>query len=119
LWDVVDDRTSFRYEINRNHPAVVALEGSMGSDDSALLGTLITMLEQSFPVEDVYNRLGQDAIHVPNAADDAELSTLAASLWESLSGTLGSELFVDSMLNAEPFNSHPRARGILENAIKN
>lgn len=119
LWDVVDDRTSFRYEINRNHPAVVALAASMASDDSAMLGALITMLEQSFPVEDVYNRLGQDAVHAPHSADDSELNMLAASLWESLSGTLDSELFVDSMLNSEPFNSHPRARGILENAVKN
>lgn len=119
LWDVVDDRTSFRYEINRNHPAIVALAGNMSADDTALLGTLITMLEQSFPVEDVYNRLGQDAIHSPHAAEDDELNVLARSLWRSLNGTLAPELFVNSMLNTEPFNNHLRARGILENAIKN
>ncbi|WP_284762844.1 ATP-binding protein [Arthrobacter sp. efr-133-R2A-63] len=117
LWDVVDDRTSFRYEINRNHPAIVVLEASMASDESRMLGALITMLEQSFPVEDVYNRLGQDAVHSPHSADDVELNMLAVSLWESLSGALGPERFVDSMLNSEPFNAHPRARGILENVV--
>lgn len=119
LWDVVDDRTSFRYEVNRNHPAVVALAETMESKDSALLGTVITMLEQSFPVEDVYNRLGQDAIHAPHPAEDEELHFLAESLWVALETTLNPELFVESMLNSEPFNNHPRARAILENATKN
>ncbi|MGM0930074.1 MAG: ATP-binding protein [Actinomycetota bacterium] len=119
LWDVVDDRTSFRYEINRNHPAIVALSGSMSAEASSGLESLISLLEQSFPVEDVYNRLGQDAVHLPSAVDDAELGMLASSLWESVAGALGPEVFVDSMLNAEPFNNHPRARGILEIAVKN
>lgn len=119
LWDVVDDRTSFRYEVNRNHPAVVALTGNLAAEDTALLGTLITMLEQSFPVEDAYNRLGQDARHSPPTTEDDELDLLARALWKSLNGTLAPELFVDSMLNAEPFNNHLRARGILENAVKN
>lgn len=119
LWDVVDDRTNFRYEINRNHPAIVALESKMADDGSAMLTSLISLLEQTFPVEDVYNRLGQDAIHAPSPVDDAELSALAASLWASLNGTLGPDLFVEAMLNSEPFNSQPRARVILENAVKN
>lgn len=83
------------------------------------MGTLITMLEQSFPVEDVYNRLGQDERHAPHTTEDDELDVLARALWRSLNGTLAPELFIDSMLNAEPFNNHLRARGILENAVKN
>lgn len=117
LWDVVDDRTSFRYEINRNHPAVVAIGESMVPEESAMLGTLISLLEQSFPVDDVYNRLGQDGIHAPTGIDDAELHVLASSLWTSLKTSLSPQVFVDSMLNSEPFNKNIHAREILESMV--
>ncbi|WP_129587235.1 hypothetical protein [Arthrobacter alpinus] len=86
----------------------------MVSEESAMLGTLISLLEQSFPVDDVYNRLGQDAIHTPAGIDDAELHVLASSLWASLKNSLSPHVFVDSMLNSEPFNKNIRAREILE-----
>lgn len=118
IWDVVDDRSSFRYEINRGHPAVVAIEQELNLQSQHGLSALFSLLEQTFPVEDVYNRMGQDSTHSPIGIDDQSLHAMAASLWKSLSSTLNSDIFVESLLNSEPFNTHPQGRRALENATK-
>ncbi|MGX5716315.1 ATP-binding protein [Arthrobacter sp. MAHUQ-56] len=117
LWDVVDDRNAFRYEINRGHPAIVALSEHIDGDGSQVLNTLLGLLEQSFPVEDVYNRLGQDAEHKPAKVVEDEVVGLAASIWSSLKGSLSPDDFVAAMLRTEPFTDHPSAEIILKNAV--
>lgn len=117
LWDVVDDRDSFRYQINRNHPALVALTTELSAESYSALESLLGLLEQSFPVEDVYNRLGQDALHKPHTAQGQELQELAASLWDAMQDRLTPEIFVSSMLQTEPFNSTPQSEEILKNAV--
>ncbi|WP_159802746.1 ATP-binding protein [Arthrobacter zhaoguopingii] len=117
LWNVYDDRNSFRYEINRDHPAVIALATQpVGGGES--VDALLRLLERSFPVDDVYNRMGQDQTQLDSKTPDDELALLASSLWESLQGTLTAEVFVESMANSEPFDSNPKSRRILQETVK-
>lgn len=117
LWNVFDDRNSFRYEINREHPAVIALTSSR-TGSTASVDALLHLLEQSFPVDDVYNRMGQDQTQsVRNNLED-ELSVLASALWDSLEGTLPPASFVESMSTSEPFDTNPQSRQILEAVVR-
>ncbi|MGW9413094.1 ATP-binding protein [Arthrobacter cupressi] len=117
LWDVIDDRAAFRYEVNRDHPAVAALQERLDQESIALVESLLRLLEQGFPVDDVYNRLGQDATHAPAATDDSDLADLAVRLWHSLRTALTPQDFVSAMCRAEPFDAHPNAETILKDAV--
>lgn len=114
LWDVVADRDSFRYEINRAHPAITALSSDSSHDLSRTIGELLVMLERSFPIDDVYNRLGQDGVFTPEPLPAESIRLLARSIWESLGGALPPGAFVEAMLKSEPFDTYPNSESILK-----
>ena len=116
LWKVIEDRGAFRYEVNREHPAVAAISAELTGEHLNRVDTLLSLIEGSFPVEDAYSRLGQDAVHAPRQIDDQELSALAQQFWERFKDSLPPQMFLDSMIAVEPFNKHPKARSILEEA---
>jgi hypothetical protein len=103
-WNLVDERGEFRYEINRDHPLLAALDGQLEDDARRLLGELLRNIESSFPVEDAYNRLGGDNVHAPQRADEDGLRNYAAMLWSVFSKDGGSpEEFVSRLRSVEPF----------------
>ena len=65
LWNLIEDRGTFRYEINREHPLVVGLSESLDDPTRPLSPICCGPIEATFPVEDAYNRLGSDNSHTP------------------------------------------------------
>lgn len=110
IWNVIDDRGSFRYEINREHPALAILAGQLAPDALAQVSTVLSLVESTFPLEDAYNRIGQDESHTPMGPSLPELENLALELWQAhKSGGGTSATFVAAMASIEPFAlaSHP------------
>lgn len=60
IWEIIDNRGKFQYQINRELPIVKLLEESL--DDRALeyLDSFIKTIEDAFPYGDVYYRLAKD-----------------------------------------------------------
>lgn len=60
IWETIDNRGKFQYQINRELPIVKLLEESL--DDRALgyLDSFIKTIEDAFPYGDVYYRLARD-----------------------------------------------------------
>ncbi|MFT2815558.1 ATP-binding protein [Leifsonia sp. A12D58] len=117
MWRLIKDRGSFRYEINRGHPIVKVLGDQL--DPSALesLERVLTLLEESFPIEDVYNRLAEDESHNSNEQDEAALLTLARGVWGVQSAAGGTvEDFIESFARSEPFNRARNAHELLRKA---
>lgn len=118
VWNVVDDRGTFRYEINRQHPALEMLAEQMSPDDVAQMTAVLSLLESTFPVEDAYNRLGQDESHSPLQPPDRELEDMASALWKAhKAGGGGSEQFVAAMASIEPFALIPAPTELLWKVI--
>lgn len=114
MWNVVDDRGTFRYEINRQHPALEMLADQMSPDDVAQMSSVLSLLESTFPVEDAYNRLGQDESHSPLQPSAPELEGLASALWKAHKASGGdSEQFVSAMASIEPFALAPAPTELL------
>ena len=113
-WELVRDRDSFRYQINREHPILSTLTSDL---DPAALGAfdrILALLEASFPIEDVYNRLGQDEVHLPQKEDEAVLEALARGVWAVAKANGGHrEEFIERLLHVEPFNRALDARELL------
>ena len=83
LWNLIEDRGTFRYEINRDHPLVVTLSELLDYPGQAALTHLLRVVESTFPVEDAYNRLGSDNSHKPSTVESAELVELAKAFYKS------------------------------------
>jgi hypothetical protein len=105
-WNLVRDRNTFRYEINLEHPAVMSLAGRLDGPTMAIFSGLMILLESSYPIEDVYNRLGQDQEQASSNLDvERNIETLAAAIWNVNRADGGSaEDFVARLAFVEPFN---------------
>ncbi|WP_448638645.1 ATP-binding protein [Geodermatophilus sp. URMC 63] len=117
LWNLVEDRNSFRYEINRAHPALEALSAELQPDVLRMLTHTLTALEAGFPIEDAYNRLAMDQKPERPTRSDEELLAYAESLWSAYrESRLEPSLFVRQLQGVEPFATHANGVDILERA---
>lgn len=119
VWNLIDDRGSFRYEINREHPLIRALGNDVDGDLAIDISRALNLIEVSFPIHDAYNRLGADQVPADDKANEQELLALARRLWavQSAEGT-DVERFVSSLQYVEPFNGAEHPAALLEEATK-
>ncbi len=103
VWELIEDRDTFRYEINRDHPLVVGLSELLDYAAQAVLIQLLRVIESTFPVEDAYNRLGSDNSHTPLTVESAELVELAKAFYRSREGSV--EELAQYLALIEPFNN--------------
>lgn len=117
-WRLIRDRDSFRYEINREHPVLSTLTSELAPSELRAFERILSLLEASFPIEDVYNRLGQDEVHEVSGLDEESLETLARAVWEVSKSDGGSpDDFIDSLALAEPFNRVRDPRELLRKVV--
>lgn len=109
LWDVVAERDKeFRYEVNRNHPAVQRFAQSLNGEQLERMVGLIDLIEQTFPVVDAHNRLSEDGVSRQGDAAPDDLIERAAALRPSFLDTHPEDdQFIQMLLGIEPFGSHP------------
>lgn len=60
VWNTIDDRGKFQYQINRDLPIYKMLEKTLDEQELEYLDSFIKTLEDSFPYGDVYYRLAKD-----------------------------------------------------------
>jgi hypothetical protein len=115
IWDLIEDRDTFRYEINRDHPLVVELSELLDLPGQSVLAHLLRVVESAFPVEDAYNRLGGDNAHTPSTMDWAELAALARAFYKSRDQSV--EELAQQLALIEPFNSIQNLESFLKEAF--
>ena len=71
IWNPIDDRGKFQYQINRDLPVIKMLEANLNEGGSIILDALIKMLEDAFPYSDVYYRMAKSEANVTEGALDA------------------------------------------------
>lgn len=59
IWNVVDNRGSFQYQINRDLPLYRQLENCLGEKELHYLNSFLTSIEDAFPYGDVYYRIAK------------------------------------------------------------
>lgn len=115
IWDLIEDRSTFRYEINRDHPLVVALSELLDHTGQAILTQMLRVAESTFPVEDAYNRLGSDNSHNPSTVESAELVELAKVFYGSRDGSVDD--LAQRLALIEPFNKVQDLESFLREAL--
>jgi hypothetical protein len=115
LWLLIEERGTFRYELNRNHPLITSLSELLDDSEHTTLNHLLRAIEATFPVEDAYSRLGNDRSHSPPAVESAELAELARELHKSLGGSAQS--LAQRLALVEPFSNMRNLESFLKGAI--
>lgn len=84
IWNVVDNRGSFQYLINRDLPLVKQLENSLDEEGLQYLDSFIKMIEDAFPYGDVYFRLAKNESNVQsNSLEFEEAYKVGCDMIES------------------------------------
>ncbi len=60
VWETIDNRGTFIYQINRNLPMYKALEAHLDDQGLTYLNSFVRTIEDSFPYGDVYYRLAKN-----------------------------------------------------------
>ena len=104
MWNHIEDRDHFRYEINRQHPDIARLEESLDPEGIQIFGDLLGLIEATFPVVDAHNRLSQDAVPIQENLDSEALLQRAIAGWEHLKSMFTVEQYASQIAKTEPYN---------------
>lgn len=81
VWNPIDDRGRFQYQINRELPVIKMLEANLTECGEAILDAFIKMLEDAFPYSDVYYRMAKSEANVTEGAlDTSDVYSMAEQM---------------------------------------
>lgn len=109
IWETIDNRGKFQYQINRELPIVKLLEESLDERALGYLDSFIKTIEDAFPYGDVYYRLAKDE----NAVDQTgmefeEVYKVAESMiaaYREMGGDIST--FLDTLDKIDYFIKYP------------
>ena len=106
VWDVVEDRDTFRYEINRDHPALQQLVERLGAEEMRALDTAFDLIETYFPTQDLASRHAKDEVPAVNIEEDeAGVRSRLLRMWAAAERSLDqASEFIDLIIGSEPWN---------------
>jgi hypothetical protein len=115
LWDKIRDRAGVRYEINADHPAIVAL---LPRDDAPRRRQLLSVLDDlssHFPLSDLYLEMAQGAARDAPASDESRVIESLRGLRDA-GAYRGADpgIIALALIGAEPFNGVEDLRLLIE-----
>jgi hypothetical protein len=117
-WERAVERDGISYRINREHPAISALERTHSEEQSALFEQTLRTLEQTIPFDAVYADMASELRPaLPESNGDVYNNLL--SLAENILRVLGSDTdegqrFLAVLPKTEPFNIAPEAAKLIQ-----
>ena len=109
VWDPIDDRGRFHYQINRELPIFKMLEQHLDESGLNLLDTYTKMLEDAFPYSDVYYRMAKSESEVTESIlENADVYSMAIQMVEQIK-VIGGDLkqFLNTMDQMDFFIKYP------------
>lgn len=105
VWDRSEPgHGGFQYDLNRDHPALIALAGEMDAGQRRQLDVLLELISSALPLDGIYADMCSDR---RSRVDDHALESLV-KLASSLQETTRIEL--SAILDTDPFIRHPGLR---------
>lgn len=109
VWETIDNRGKFSYQINRDLPIYKVLEDSLNERCRFYLDSFVKTLEDSFPYGDVYYRLAKDENAVDHTGMDFEEVYKVAedmiAAYKEMGGDV--KLFIETMDKIDYFVKYP------------
>lgn len=109
VWNIVNNRGSFQYQINREMPLYRQLEDALDENSVRYLDSLIKVLEDTFPYGDVYYRMAKnESVAKTYSLEEEEAYKVAVDMIESvrnINGDVGQ--FIKTMDKIDFFVKYP------------
>ncbi|MFG1819513.1 ATP-binding protein [Kribbella sp. NPDC049174] len=103
-WDVIVDRDSFRYAVNREHPVIKRFADLLDPNELERFEVLLELVEQTFPLMDAHNRLGQDATAVTLGDQLERAVARAVEIRGMFDGSHpGDDSYIELLSSIEPY----------------
>jgi hypothetical protein len=114
MWQRVDVRGGFNYEIRRDHPVVLETSGRLDKAGGGRLEPLLRAVEMALPVDSIYSDMASDRVvqSAPGAEEtEALLFDLASRLVAAVAGMpeAGVRLLNGGLLQIDVFANNQEA----------
>lgn len=110
IWNTVDNRGSFQYQINRELPLYRQLESCLDEKGLHYLDSFITSIEDAFPYGDVYYRMAKNENSAQSASLEFEKAyDVGVDMITALKAIPGSDLqtFLNNLDKIDMFEKYP------------
>ena len=120
-WNIVDNRGTYHYQINRELPLLKAIENMLSEDGQKYLESLLHTLEETFPYGDVYYRMAKNEGSVQNSSQsNDEVYRVATDIIASIKAVNGDvDTFVKSMGIVDYFQPYPEVVSKIREELSN
>lgn len=106
IWDKIEKRDFFKYEINRNHPLYLNLAESLPVEKANELENFISLVENFLPVDSIHTDMKVNENKLFDVANDDETAEkIIITAKEIINQGL---MTVDKLLNIEPFSYYSK-----------
>ena len=106
-WSRIEGRVGVSYCINRNHPVVKTLEGSMDDDQRQLFLSFLNIMETTYPADALYADIASDRTREIEPLNMKALKNLASQILDSIPLPDDRSALLNSLNLIEPFSSYP------------
>ena len=106
-WSRIESRNGISYSVNREHPVIAALRQSINDDQRQLFGSVLNILESTYPADSVYADMASDR---PRATDEQDLDSLreiALQFLDAAQNVRSRASLLSILHTIEPFSSSP------------
>lgn len=109
IWETIDNRGKFQYQINRELPIIKLLEESLDERALGYLDSFIKVIEDAFPYGDVYYRLAKDENIIDQTVMDFEEVYKVAESMISAYKEMGGDIstFLNTLDKIDYFVKYP------------
>ena len=103
VWELIKNRESFEYRINREHPLLALAQEDLVPGRN--VQAMFDLVEEMFPVHDVYSRMSADLQPETPKFSDEFLVAAAHGMWVAMKSSLDNEFsrFAEIVRSIEPF----------------
>lgn len=117
LWNVIEESTSFRYEINAAHPTIEAFKQGLSEAQRRQFELVLCDVQATFPVIDAHNRMSGDRVPTLTPSDE-DLLKRAESSWELIrQHGLPVDSFIAGLASADPYCEVPNFAQIMKERL--
>ena len=113
FWRFVEDRDGFRYEINLEHPALIAVRDALPLGKRNELDELVIDLADTFPASDLYMRLAENKERAVVSRTDASVVRRLRAMRRGGASNADPALIAEALAKMEPFNDVANLRELV------
>lgn len=118
LWNLHENGSEFRYEINPSHPTIESFTMALTDVQRRQFQVVLGDIQDTFPIVDAHNRMSGDRMPTTETADEAVLQR-AAEAWGFIKehGGVSLDTYLTGLANSEPYCLVSNFEGLMKERV--